>query len=168
MTIDAKTNEVKRFKPKRVRQEKEKLYEENLEYKMMMNAYKNENIKLRTQLKQLQKEQTDNEAIVEEVLNQNSAPAVGRINKAPTKYKGKNLTSFYKFIESFFTIALKKQINELKSVVKDRESEIEHIKHNYKYTRINELESECKIYVDELIRLKQICSNFDIRNFFKL
>lgn len=79
MTIDAKTNEVKRFKPKRVRQEKEKLYEENLEYKMMMNVYKNENIKLRTQLKQLQKEQTDNEAIVEEVLNQNSAPAVGRI-----------------------------------------------------------------------------------------
>ena len=142
MTIDTKTNEVKRFKPKRVRQEKEKLYEENIEYKMMMNAFKNENIKLRTHLKQLQKEQTDNEAIVEEVLNQNSAPAVGCLNKAPAKFKGKSKLLRISYIESFLTIALKKQINELKLVIKHREIEIEHIKRNYRYTRINELETE--------------------------
>lgn len=95
MTIDARTNEVKRFKPKKVRKEKEKLYEENMEYKMMMNAYKHENTKLKTQLKHLQKEQTENDAIVEEVLNQNAAPAVGRINKGPHKHKGKS--EFYLF-----------------------------------------------------------------------
>ena len=89
MTIDTKTNEVKRLKPKRVRQEKEKLYEEALEYKIQMNIYKDENLKLKTQLKQLQKEQLNIESMAEELISSKNAPAVGSFNKTVSKNKGK-------------------------------------------------------------------------------
>ena len=88
LTIDAKTNEIKRFKPKKVRYEKEKLYEEALEYKMLMNTFKEENIKLKTQLKQLQKQQYDNEVMAEEILNNQAAQTIGKLNKTPLKTKG--------------------------------------------------------------------------------
>ena len=84
-----KTNEVRRLKPKKVRLEKEKLYEEALEYKMLMNTYKDENIKLKTQLKQMQKQQYDNEVFAEEMLNSQGPQAIGRLNKTASKSKGK-------------------------------------------------------------------------------
>lgn len=42
MTIDAKTSEVRRLKPRRVHIDKEKLYEEALECKIQMNVFKDE------------------------------------------------------------------------------------------------------------------------------
>ena len=86
MTIDTKTNEVKRLKPKRVRQEKEKLYEEALEYKMQLNVFKDENTRLKTQIKQMQKEQISNENLAEELMNKQGT--IGRLNKGNSKNKG--------------------------------------------------------------------------------
>lgn len=53
-------------------------------------------------------------------------------------------------------MALKKQISELKTVIKERDAEVEDLKKNYKYTRITELETDLKVYVEELIRMRNI------------
>ena len=53
-------------------------------------------------------------------------------------------------------MALKKQITELKTIIKERDTEIDAIKKNYKYTRINELEIDLKVYVEELVRMRNI------------
>jgi hypothetical protein len=89
MTIDTKTNEVKRLKPKRVRLEKEKLYEELQEHKIQLNIYKDENTRLKTQLKQLQKEQLSNEALAEELINSKNPSAIGRLSKTGSRPKGR-------------------------------------------------------------------------------
>jgi hypothetical protein len=53
--------DIKRMKPKRINQEKEKLYEQSIHYKIQMNNFKAENIKLKTRLKFLEKEQYEKE-----------------------------------------------------------------------------------------------------------
>ena len=53
-------------------------------------------------------------------------------------------------------MALKKQITELKSIIRERDKEIDDIKKNYKYTRINELEIDLKVYIEELVRMRNI------------
>jgi hypothetical protein len=44
-------------------------------------------------------------------------------------------------------------------VIKDRDGEIETLKKNYKYTRINELETDLKVYIEELMRMKNILTD---------
>lgn len=91
MTIDTKTNEVKRIKPKRAKLDKEKLYDQVIDYKSQMNEYRNENIRLRTYLKQLQKEQQHNEALAEEMMQNSKPQLVGRIGRSLSKTKGKHI-----------------------------------------------------------------------------
>lgn len=53
-------------------------------------------------------------------------------------------------------MTLKKQIHELKTTIKDKNKEIDGVKKNYKYTRINELETDQETFVDELMRMRII------------
>jgi len=89
MTIDTKTSEVKRLKTKRIKYDKEKLFEEIQEGKIQLNIYKEENVRLKTQLAHLQKEQLSNEALAEELISSQNAPIVGRLNKNSGNLKGK-------------------------------------------------------------------------------
>lgn len=126
MTIDTKTNEVKHLKPKKVKMEKETLFEQLQDYKVQLNTYKEENTKLKTQLKQLQKDQQNSEAIAEEIMSSHNAPAVGRLNKTILKPKGRYM--LLNQIDSFLILGLKKHIGELKTVLRDRDIEIENLK----------------------------------------
>jgi uncharacterized protein (DUF2225 family) len=51
---------------------------------------------------------------------------------------------------------LKKQIKDQKKDLKEREAELEKMKHSVKYSKVQELEAEIKAYSDESIRLKII------------
>ncbi|CAI2360681.1 unnamed protein product [Moneuplotes crassus] len=143
VTIDAKTNEVKRIKPRRPKLDKEKLYDQVIEYKNLMNEYKDENIRLKTKLKQLEKEQVNNEILTEEIKQ---APQfVGKIGKTMTRQR-----------ETLFVLALKKQVAEQKNILRQKDTEIEKLKKNYKHTRITELEIDQKVYIEELMRMRAI------------
>lgn len=90
MTIDTRTNEVKRIKPKRSKLDKEKLYDQVIDYKEQVNDLHQENLRLKTQLKHLEKEQINNELLAEEMKQ---APnLVGRMGRTMTKQRGNFLT----------------------------------------------------------------------------
>lgn len=93
MTIDTKTNEVKRIKPKRSKLDKEKLYDQVIDFKNQMNEYQDENIRLKTQLKQLMKEQKQTEAIAEEMVQNKKPEVVGRMKKTMSKPRGRLIIS---------------------------------------------------------------------------
>ncbi|CAI2364847.1 unnamed protein product [Moneuplotes crassus] len=143
MTIDTRTNEVKRIKPKRSKLDKEKLYDQVIDYKNQMNEFREENIKLKTQLKQLEKEQLNNEALAEEIKQ--GQQLVGRMGKSMTRQR-----------ESFLALALKKQVAEQRNIIRQKNSEIDELKKAYKHTRINELETDQKVYIEELMRMRNI------------
>jgi hypothetical protein len=107
--------DIKRLKPRRINQEKENLYEQVIKYKMQMNSFKSENLRLRTQLKFLEKEQNQKEDMIEDLVNNNEVTTIGRLG---------NVVNNKKKSESYLATALKRQIKDLKSNLKDRDDEI--------------------------------------------
>ena len=104
MPTEISNIDIKKMKPKRINQEKEKLYEQALKFKIQMNSYKEENIKLRTRVKFLEKDQIDKEGIIEELFNNKEINTIGRIGSAINRKKS----------DSYLTTALKRQIKDLK------------------------------------------------------
>jgi hypothetical protein len=139
--------DIKRLKPRRIDQDKEKLYEQVIKYKMQMNIFKKENLKLRTQLKFSEKEQNEREDIIEDLVNNNEVTTIGRLG---------NVVNNKKKSESYLTTALKRQIKDLKVSLKDKEDEILSFKKNFKNTKINELDIELRSYMDECLRLRHL------------
>jgi hypothetical protein len=138
--------DIKRMKPKRITQEKEKLYEQTLKFKIQMNSFKDENIKLRTRLKFLEKEQYQKEGIIEDLANNNEITTIGRLGSVGNKKKS----------ESYLATALKRQIKDLKTSLKDKEDEIVAYKKNFRNTKITELDIELRSYMDECLRLRHL------------
>jgi hypothetical protein len=139
--------DIKRMKPRKIAQEKEKLYEQVIKFKMLMNNYKNENLKLRTQLKFLEKEQNEKEGIIENLVNNNEITTIGRLGSV---VNNKRKT------ESYLTTALKRQVKELKAALKERDEEISAYKKNFKSTKLSELDIELRSYMDECLRLRHL------------
>ena len=54
-------------------------------------------------------------------------------------------------------MSLKKQVKDMKQDLTKRDEELFSIKKNMKHTRIYELESEIKVYKDELLRMRFMC-----------
>lgn len=79
MGTEISFTDIKRMKPRRINQEKEKLYDQVIKLKVQMNSYKNANLKLRTQLKFLEKEQNEKEGIIESLVNNNEVSTIGRL-----------------------------------------------------------------------------------------
>ena len=80
-----------------------------------MNSFKSENLRLRTQLKFLEKEQNQKEDMIEDLVNNNEVTTIGRLG---------NVVNNKKKSESYLATALKRQIKDLKSNLKDRDDEI--------------------------------------------
>lgn len=138
--------DIKRMKPKRITQEKEKLYEQSIKYKIQMNSYKEENIRLRTRLKFLEKEQNQREDIIEDLANHNEITTIGRLGSMLNKKK----------TEGYLTNALKRQIKDLKTALKEKEDEMLAFRKNFRNTKITELDIELRSYMDECLRLRNI------------
>lgn len=112
-------------KPRQIQTDKEKLYEENLELKQKNNSLNDENLRLKTKLFQIEKE-----------LNR----------KEENTENGK--------VSGHLVGSLKQLVKDLRSQVQEKTAEVELLKKNAKISKVQELETEIKVYVDECTRLK--------------
>jgi hypothetical protein len=129
--------DMQRLIPKTTPLEKEKLYEENIQLKNMINKLKDENLKTKTKNVALERETTKLMRMVEKASSSHMIPGVQTGNQ-----------------ESSLLMNLKRQNKELRDEVKIKSDEIESFKRNTKTTKFQEIESELKAFIDENIRLK--------------
>ena len=77
--------DITKLRPKKVRGEKESLWEQAQMHKVQVNNYKSENTKLKTRIRQLERELTEKDDIVHDLFNQKDVSAIGslgtKINK---------------------------------------------------------------------------------------
>lgn len=138
--------DIKRMKPNKITEEKEKLYEQAIRFKMQMNSFKDENVRLRTRLKFLEKDSSKKEGIIEDLMNNNEVTTIGRLGTAMTKKKS----------ESYLVTVLKRQIRDLKVSLREKDEELVSAKKNFKSTKISELDIELRSYMDECLRLRHL------------
>lgn len=117
-------------------QEREALYEDVLRQKLTANAYRDENIRLRTRLQALEEDLLRRERLVDEL-----------VAKPEGNSKGKK-------IESHLTLNLKRRVKEMQAVVAAKAEELELLKRNMKTTKSAELEAEVRAYTEECQRLR--------------
>ncbi|CAD8122650.1 unnamed protein product [Paramecium sonneborni] len=130
--------------------ESEKLFEESLQLKLLMNQLKDENIKLRTRNTNLEKDLQKCQKIIEEV------ETTGNMKRFYAKPSTDN-----QMILSF-----KGQIKELRLNLDQREQEMITLKKSAKYTKLTEMEIERKMFQDETIRLKQVIEELVQQNLY--
>ena len=114
---------------RQVNADKEKLYEENLELKQKNNSLNDENLKLKTKLLQLEKELSRKDELSE---------------------PGKN--------SSHLLLNLKQIVKELKHQLNEKNIELETCRKNLKSSKVQELETEVKVFSDECTRLRHYLS----------
>ncbi|CAD8121690.1 unnamed protein product [Paramecium sonneborni] len=130
--------------------ESEKLFEESLQLKLLINQLKDENIKLRTRNTNLEKDLQKCQKIIEEV------ETTGNMKRFYAKPSTDN-----QMILSF-----KGQIKELRFNLDQREQEMLTLKKSAKYTKLTEMEIERKMFQDETIRLKQVIDELVQQNIY--
>lgn len=126
-----------RMKPKHIAVDKERLYEEALALKMEANYFREENVKLRTKLQQLERELEKRDDTLEDL-------------RATAKEK-----HFSSTLQSLHLVSnLKNTIKDLRSQLKAKEEESQKVKRDIRTSRIGEMEVELRAYADECTRLK--------------
>ncbi|OMJ81437.1 hypothetical protein SteCoe_18115 [Stentor coeruleus] len=116
-----------RLKPRRIKIDKERLYEDNMALKLKNNSLHEEIIRLRTKISQVEKELNRREDQIDH--NQNLKP-VHLVN------------------------SLKSAIKDLKNEISIKNDEIIKLKRNIRSTKLNEIELEVQAYIDECTRLR--------------
>lgn len=122
-----------KLKPRVVKAEKERLYEDILALKQENNQLREENVRLKTKLSTLDRELGRFEDTIYDLKGQRS-PAVKKTQAL---------------------VSLKQGIRELKQNLEDKDREISELKKNIKSTKVTELEAEVQAYVDECVRLRR-------------
>ena len=118
---------------------------------MTANLFKDENIKLRTKVHILEGELLKKERLIDDLLlQQDGATGFPGMPGSSTNKSQKGM----KQLESHLTLNLKRKIKDISLQVQSKNEEIEALKRNIKSTKISELESECKMYMDECTRLR--------------
>lgn len=115
-------------RPKSIMIEKEQLYDENMQLKMLSNGLLEENIKLKTRLQQSENDLKKN------------------VEKGSDKeFKGSNIV-----------MKLKEKVKDQKESIGKVTAELNELKISIRATRVVELEEEAKQYFNECWRLKKI------------
>jgi hypothetical protein len=122
-----------KLKPRAVKAEKERLYEDNLALKQQNNQLTEENIRLKTKLSLLDRELNKHEETINE-LKSSRSPSLKKIQAL---------------------VSLKQGMRELKVALEERDKEIEGLKRHIKSTKLTELQTEMQAYVDECTRLRR-------------
>lgn len=115
--------EPNKSKSKSIPYTREELYDRAMEFKTQLNMYKEENLRLKTKIKILEKESQ-------------------KIDEDNEK--------------SSLTHILKSQLKEAQKTLDDKNTEISDLKKQSKVTRIQEIEVEMKMYIDECTRLTRM------------
>lgn len=126
-----------RLKPKHIALDKERLYEETLALKMEANYFREENVRLKTRMKQLERE-----------LDRRNETLDDFRSTAKERYFPSTLYSTH------LVSNLKSTIKDLRNELKAKEEQTQKAKRDFRTSRISELEIELRVYVDECSRLK--------------
>ncbi|CAD8044923.1 unnamed protein product [Paramecium primaurelia] len=129
----------------------EKLYEESHQLKLIVNQLRDENIKLKTKNVNLEKDLVKCTNIIEEMEQTGN---MKRFYQTPTQ-------------DNQMILNLKNQVKQLNEQLNDSKQELQNMKKTSKYTKLTELEIECKQYQDETIRLSQIIEQLITDNIYQ-
>ncbi|CAG9331704.1 unnamed protein product [Blepharisma stoltei] len=129
-----------KIRPKHIQIDKEKLYEENLVYKHMINSLSEENTKLKTKISQMEHDMQEKNFSRIEALPYSYVP----LNNPKPK-------SQFHLIEN-----LKNSVKELRNELQIRNTEYEELKRSARITKMNEISEELKQYTNECMRLKRL------------
>ena len=137
--VDAKDREATaaKFRPARIRQDKEQLYEDSLALKMENNGLRNENLRLRTRLNQLEKDIARKDDFLEELRGLSEERQFSSV-----------------LAHSHLVAGLKQANRDLRVELANKEGEFEKLKRLSKLTKLTEMETELRVYVEECQRLK--------------
>jgi hypothetical protein len=108
------------LRPRNIKQERERLYDDALRQKMISNLLKDDNVKLKTRVQILETELSRKEKLIDELLMQqdNTGYNIAVVAAGVTKAAGQGAPKL-KF-ESHLTSNLKKKIKELQSSVNSK------------------------------------------------
>lgn len=134
---------------KHINLEKERLYEDTIHLKNIINELKKEISNLKSENHKYSLELNKKDKIIEEILidSQNNMFSNNPLNESKVLNKAK---------ETHLFIQIKKQFKELKNEYKAKCLELETVKKNLKLTKFNEMAIELKTYMDELARIKSL------------
>ena len=121
--------------------DREKLIQENIRLKTQLNKLENEKINNRREITNLENEITKKDKIIETMINDTQS----NINSANNKAS-----------EMHLVLNVKRQYKELKKVYEKNQQELISAKKNIKFTKINELNTENKIFNEQVNKLKNI------------
>ena len=113
-----------------------------------------ENIKLKTQLNKMETEKINNRREItnlENEINQKDKIIENMMNETQS-----NINQSNKVSEMHLVLNVKRQYKELKKAYEKNQQELVQTKKNTKYTKINELTTENKIYNEQIEKLKNL------------
>lgn len=131
----------KKMVPASMIYKKEDLYDQNIFLKLQLNDYKEDNTKLRTKIAQLITQLKGRDKLFDDLYKSAFITANGQAAK-------NNLNK-----DVLLMINLKKQVQDLKDQLINKDNEIVDLKKDIKSTKIKELEIELKTYMQECLRL---------------
>ncbi|CDW90055.1 UNKNOWN [Stylonychia lemnae] len=134
----------KKLIPASMMYKKEDLYDQNIYLKLQLNDYKEDNLKLRTRVAQLLAQIGSRDKLFDDLYKSAFITSQGTFAK-------NNLNK-----DALLIINLKRQVQDLKDNVFNKDAEIYDLKKEIKSTKIKELEIELKTYMQECLRLRQI------------
>lgn len=123
---------------------KEELYDQNIALKLNINDYKDDNLRLRTRMKQLVAQLRGRDKLIDELYK--SAYITLNGNQA-----GLNLNK-----DALLLINLKREVQDLKDQLYLKDDELTGLRMSMKLTKLKELETELRLYVAECLRLRKI------------
>jgi len=123
---------------------KEELYDQNIALKLNINDYKDDNMRLRTRMKQLVSQLRGRDKLIDELYK--SAYITLNGNQA-----GMNLNK-----DALLMINLKREVHDLKDQLYLKDDEVLGLRMSMKLTKLKELETELRLYVAECLRLRKI------------
>ena len=131
-----------KLRSKYILHDKEQLYDDALKLKEQLHKIQAENMQLKTRLLQNEKELSKKEKDIIELYNQLQSQAPTRVIKT------KN--------DAYLVTSLKKQLKDFKIDKTKLEDELISLKKKTKVTKLQEMEVEIKMYVDECTRLRHL------------
>lgn len=119
--------------------DQERLREEGRTLKLENNSFREENLRLRTKINQLDKELAKRDEVLDELRGQ-----------AGERH-------YYVAVKQVHLVtSLKQTVKDLRAELKSREEEAAKMKKNVKFTQVSELEAEIDAYIEECARLKKL------------
>jgi hypothetical protein len=134
--------------------QKEDLKNDYRNLKINNNITKDENVRLKTKLQQIQAELNHRDKEIEK-LTLKLQQALGQPMGEGVLSSGVMGGPSHHFAESFIVSQLKKSNRDLKMEVQEKDRLIEQLKRNIKMSKSHEIEVELTVYIDECLRLRQ-------------